>query len=242
MIAIIIDDLGNQKLAGERTVALPGPVVCAVMPHTTYSSYLADQAHAAGKEVLLHLPMQGMDMDRFAGPGEIGLDTTRSSLSLILESDLRDVPHVAGINNHMGSLVTRHPGHMAWLMDEILAHGDLFFIDSYTTAASIAYETAVEKGIPAARRNIFLDHVESEEAIARQFERLKAEARRSGYAIGIGHPHDTTLRFLQRVLPLLDQQGFSFVPVSRIVEHQTMLNAPLRVAEPDAVRSRMEPS
>ena len=216
MIAIIIDDLGNQKLLGERTVNLPGPVACAIMPHTAYSTHLAELAHRAGKEVILHLPMQGMDMQRIAGPGEISLDTTAQHLEVILSADLQDVPHAVGINNHMGSLITQHPGHMRWLMDDLNKRGDLFFVDSYTTAASVAYAAALDAGIASARRDVFLDN-EAGSDIAAAFEQLKAEARAKGSAIGIGHPYAPTLSFLEQALPLLADQGFVLVPVGRLV-------------------------
>ena len=218
LIAIIIDDLGNQRAKGERVIALPGPVACAVMPHTAYGTYLAEKAYAAGKEVLLHLPMQPIEMERIAGPDQIRLDTDRSNLRRILNADLDDVPHTVGVNNHMGSLITRHPGHMEWLMDELKIRGDLFFIDSYTTASSVAHEMAIEKGVPTARRTVFLDTDISAANVASEFERLKQEARKRGYAIAIGHPYPVTLDYLEKALPLLAEQGFQLVPVSRIVE------------------------
>jgi polysaccharide deacetylase 2 family uncharacterized protein YibQ len=220
LIAIIIDDLGNQRESGNRVIALPGPVVCAVMPHTAYANYLAEAAHAAGKEVMLHLPMQSVEMERFTGPGEISLDNDQRDMQRILSADLKEVPHTVGVNNHMGSLITRHPGHMEWLMDELSRRGDLYFIDSYTTAASVAYQMAVEKGVPAARRNVFLDNEMSTTNIAKEFERLKSEAKEQGFAIGIGHPYPITLAYLEKALPLLAEQGFRLVPVSTIVELQ----------------------
>jgi hypothetical protein len=145
LIAVIIDDLGNQRTAGERTVALEGPVACAIMPHTRHATYLAERAFAAGKEVMLHLPMQPMQMQRIAGPGEISLDTKRRQLDHILQTDLNSVPHAVGVNNHMGSLITRHPGHMRWLMEELSRRGDLFFVDSYTTPSSVAIQNGSRK-------------------------------------------------------------------------------------------------
>jgi polysaccharide deacetylase 2 family uncharacterized protein YibQ len=220
LIAIIIDDLGNQRESGNRVIALPGPVVCAVMPHTAYANSRAEAAPAAGKEVRLHLPMQSVEMERFTGPGEISLDNDQRDMQRILSADLKEVPHTVGVNNHMGSLITRHPGHMEWLMDELSRRGDLYFIDSYTTAASVAYQMAVEKGVPAARRNVFLDNEMSTTNIAKEFERLKSEAMEQGFAIGIGHPYPVTLAYLEKALPLLAEQGFRLVPVSTIVELQ----------------------
>ena len=231
-IAIIIDDLGHQLARGQRTIDLPGPVACAVIPHTAYSTALAERAHAAGKEVLLHLHMQSA-ADLPGEPealeaavelphtgGAIGLETSRSALEAILTADLADVPHSVGVNNHQGSLVTRHPGHMAWLMDALRVHGDLFFVDSYTTAASVAYAIAQEKGVPATRRDVFLDNERSADRIAREFERLKREARAHGYAVAIGHPYPETLAFLEAELPRLAEQGFELVPVSELVGMQ----------------------
>jgi len=225
MIAVIIDDLGNQRLPGLRTIGLEGPIACAIMPHTAQATYLAEQAFVAGKEVILHLPMQPIEMNRIAGPGEISLDTDRDALAYILEQDLRSVPHTVGVSNHMGSLITRHPGHMRWLMQELAQRGNLFFLDSFTTPDSVAYEIALETGIPAGRRHIFLDNVQTQAAVQFQFEQLKRRARTYGYAIGIGHPYPATLDYLQTALPALEQQGFQLVPVSRIITLQDTITA-----------------
>lgn len=217
LIAIIIDDLGNQLSAGRRAIALPAPVACAVMPHTAYGSMLAREAHRSGKEVMLHLPMQSMEMQRIAGPGEISLDNGAPELRQILERNLAAVPHVIGVNNHMGSLITRHPGHMRWLMQAIRERGDLFFIDSFTTPGSVAYAMAREGGVPSARRHVFLDDDPEITAVRRQFERLQTEARRRGFAIGIGHPYPSTLEVLEAGLAGLSADQFRLVPVSEIV-------------------------
>ncbi len=219
LISIIIDDLGNQLLAGRRTIALAAPVACAVMPHTAHGSRLAREAHAAGKEVMLHLPMQPVDMQRIAGPGEVSLDNGAAELRAILTTNLADIPHVIGVNNHMGSLITRHPGHMEWLMAELQRVGGLFFVDSVTTPSSVAYDVALEHGVPAARRHVFLDSDPAPAAIAAQFERLRQHALRGGYAIGIGHPYPETFAFLETALPALQAEGLiEIVPISRIMQ------------------------
>lgn len=218
LVAIIIDDLGNQLRAGRRAIALDAPVACAVMPHTTYGALLAGEAHSAGKEVMLHLPMQPMQMERIAGPGEISLENGAQQVQHILERNLSAVPHVVGVNNHMGSLITRHPGHMRWLMQALQKRGDLFFVDSMTTSSSVAYAMALEGGVPAARRHVFLDDDPSPAAVAAQFDRLLREAQKRGFAIGIGHPYPATLDVLEPALARLQADPrFELVPVSRIV-------------------------
>ncbi len=216
-IALIIDDLGNMLTNGNRAVALDGPVACAILPLTPHAERIASRAHAAGKEVMLHLPLQSIEEATAMSVGTIQLDTTRSELARILEHHLKQVPYVVGVNNHQGSLLTRHPGHMTWLMDEMRRRGDLFFVDSYTTEASIALRVARERGVPSIRRDVFLDNTPTREAIASEFRRLKRRAMAHGVAVGIGHPYDATLEFLEQAIPRLRAEGFELVPVSRAI-------------------------
>jgi polysaccharide deacetylase 2 family uncharacterized protein YibQ len=216
-IAIIIDDVGNRLVEGRRAVALPGPVALAFLPHTPNAQALAEAAHNAGKEVLLHLPLQALE-DRDPGPGALLLDTTEPAFRRIVQENLAAIPHVQGVNTHMGSLLTRHPGHMAWLMEELHAVGGLFFVDSYTAAESVALQLAREAGIPAVRRHVFLDAEISHEGVRLQFARLVAHAQEHGYAVGIGHPFVETMDVLEDVLARLDEFGVELVPVSTLVE------------------------
>jgi len=216
-IALIIDDLGNRPFNDARAAALDGPVACAVLPHTPYAARVARRAHAAGKEVLLHLPLQPVEQFAVTQDGMIQLDTTHTQLVRILASDLASVPYVVGVNNHQGSLLTQHPGHMTWLMDALHSRGDLFFVDSYTSEASVALRLARENGVPSIRRDVFLDHDPSPAAIEAEFDRLKKLAVTRGVAVGIGHPYKTTLDFLERAVPALRAEGFELVAVSQAI-------------------------
>ena len=217
-IAIIIDDIGYRLAEGRRAIALPGPIAYAVLPGAPRGSELADLASRNGKEVLLHLPLEAANHDGPVEPESIMLDMSREALHTAFRSALATVPNAVGVSNHQGSLITRHPGHMAWLMQEIRNRQDLYFIDSFTTRHSVALQVAAEAGVPAARRDIFLDHERSIAAVEREFERLKDRARLRGYAIAIGHPFPETLTVLERQLPLLEQQGFELVSVSELLQ------------------------
>lgn len=212
-IAIIIDDLGYQLRAGRRAVELPGPVACAVLPDTPRAAMLAEEAFAAGKDVLLHLPLQSVGYQGRVEPGSILLEMTHDELARSFARSIASIPHVVGVNTHRGSLLTRHPGHMSWLMQEISAEGDLFFVDSYTTRESIALKIARESGVPSVRRDVFLDPDRSPATVAREFARLKKLARQRGMAVAIGHPYATTLTLLERELPKLADQGFDLIGI-----------------------------
>jgi len=217
-IAIIIDDLGYQLAAGRRAIELPGPLAFAILPDTPSGRILAEAAHGQGKEVLLHLPLEAVEQQGPPEPGGITMDMTRSMFRDAFVAALESVPYAIGVSSHRGSLLTRHPGHMAWLMQEIRLHGGLFFIDSYTHHKSVALRIAEEAGVAAVRRDVFLDSDRSTAALAREFDRLKALALANGIAVGIGHPYPETLEFLERELRALDGENFKLIPISEALQ------------------------
>jgi len=216
-IAIIIDDLGYQLEAGQRSIDLPGPVACAILPATPRATKLAEIAFASGKEVLLHLPLEAVTEGDVAEPGRIMLDMSREEVARTLSANFKSVPHAIGVNSHRGSLLTRHPGHMGWLMEELLARDALIFIDSYTTHKSVALQLAFERGVPAVKRDVFLDPDRSPETVAREFGRLKDLAIQNGVAVGIGHPYPSTLLLLEEELPKLAGDGIELISISEMV-------------------------
>ncbi len=234
-VAIIIDDLGYRLKAGRQAIALPGPVTFAVLPGTPRGRQLAESAHRAGKDVLLHLPLQSVSHAGPPEPGGIMLDMGRERVRETFREALESIPFVIGVNSHRGSLLTRHPGHMRWLMEEIRTRDNLFFVDSYTTHRSVAMQVARETGVSALKRDVFLDDDASPEAIAREFERMKALARKRGTVVAIGHPYPSTLAVLERELPKLAEEGIELVPISALFAKpgrvQTTLNAGVPVSQ-----------
>lgn len=217
-IAIIIDDLGYSLTEGKRAIGLPGPVAFAVLPGTPRAGTLADYAYERGKEVLLHLPLQANSDDGKDEPDSIDLDMSRAEVDSVFDVALASVPHAIGVNSHRGSLLTRHPGHMQWLMEAISEHEQLFFVDSFTTHQSVALQLARENGVHAIRRDVFLDPDSDPATVAREFERMKQLARQRGAVVAIGHPYPATLELLEKELPALQEQGFDLVRISELVQ------------------------
>ncbi|MDR2878124.1 MAG: divergent polysaccharide deacetylase family protein [Chromatiales bacterium] len=223
VIAIIIDDLGYHPELDRRVVRLPGAVTCAFLPHTPYAPQLADLADALGKEVMLHLPMESVEY--MNNPGMLNVNMDRQSFARAVRDGLASVPHASGINNHMGSLLTQSPLRMQWLMDEIKLHRGIYFVDSYTSVQSVAWQIAAANRLPSARRDVFLDNNRDPAMIRAQFERLLASAWKNGYAIAIAHPYPETVAFLEAKLPALAGSGIELVPVSRLIERRTTITA-----------------
>jgi uncharacterized protein len=219
-ISIIIDDLGDSLPEGRRVVTLPGPVACAILPHTNNGPTLAKEAHDLGKEVLLHLPMEPVG-DGEAGPGKLETTMPTLELTFTFDYDLSTVPYAVGVNNHMGSRLTQDRAAMQTVMREIHRHGGLFFVDSLTTPNSVAAEVAREEGVPALVRQVFLDDDRRPAAINEQFDRLVNLARRHGTALAIGHPYPETVETLERRLPRLAEQHVQLVPLSVMLKTQS---------------------
>jgi len=216
VISIIIDDMGDRAREDRRAVALPGPVACAFLPFTPHAERLAQAAYDAGKEVMLHLPMQAIGRDH--GPWGVDMDMHREQFFAVVAAGLDSIPHVSGVNNHMGSLLTRHPGHMRWLMEKLVSRDEeLFFVDSRTTAQTVAEQLALEFGVPVARRHVFLDHDPRPEAIDAQFDLLLRLARQRGRALAIGHPYPATLDVLEARLARLDEEQVRLIPVREFI-------------------------
>jgi polysaccharide deacetylase 2 family uncharacterized protein YibQ len=213
-IALIIDDMGNRKEAGEQALALPGVVTYAFLPHTPYAREQATRAHELDREVMLHLPMES-DLGNPLGAGALILSMSHEAFIATLKRDLDSVPFAAGVNNHMGSLLTRDPTAMRWLMGGLREAG-LFFIDSRTTDATVAQQVAQDSLVATARRHVFLDYIRDGDVVHEQLKALVKIARRQGGAIGIAHPYPETLAVLAQELPKLEAEGIELVPASAL--------------------------
>ena len=221
-VAIIIDDLGYKLKHDQRALQLPGQVTYSFLPHTPQLKSLAENAHAQGKEIMLHLPMQSVE-PLFLGPGALTQDMSREAFKIAVLKSILSVPHVKGVNNHMGSLITSQKTHMKWLMEEI-ARTRLFFVDSRTTTETLAEETANQFNVANTRRNIFLDHEHNRQAIEFQFDQLVKLARKQGTAVAIGHPYPDTLDVLEEKIPQLKAAGIQLIPVSQLIHQQYLIS------------------
>jgi hypothetical protein len=225
MIAVVLDDLGLNRAGTNRAIALPAPLTLAFMTYAEGLPRLAARARRAGHELMLHVPMAPRDPAYDPGPNVLRAELAPAELARRLDWGLGRFEGFVGVNNHMGSRFTASRQGMAPVMAALRARG-LLFLDSVTSGASVGAATARRAGVPYAARDVFLDNEWSDRAaIARQFARLEAVARRRGSAVGIGHPHRATLEVLARWLPEARARGFAIVPISAIVRHRAGLGA-----------------
>jgi polysaccharide deacetylase 2 family uncharacterized protein YibQ len=218
-LVIIIDDIGHHLTPGQAAVDLPWKLNIAVLPYTPHGKTLAERAHRSGKEVLLHAPMSTIGSIPL-GRGGLTNELDEQEFRQILAENLLQIPHIRGINNHMGSDLTQRRIQMGWVMDE-LQKRDLYFVDSRTSHESVAANTAKNYGVPNLSRQIFLDNERNPRAIEQKLTEVMDQANKHGMAVAIGHPYPETIRSLKAMLPQLEARGIRLAYVSELFPAST---------------------
>ncbi|MBF0426585.1 MAG: divergent polysaccharide deacetylase family protein [Magnetococcales bacterium] len=216
-VAVIIDDLGYNGPVSEAMARLPADVTLAILPGGGHSRQVAHIGHAAGKEIILHQPMEPRGYPRLnPGPGALLMGMDRERMRRVLTANLEKFPEARGINNHMGSRFTGDSGGMGQVM-EVLAERGLFFVDSRTAGGSVGVREAVAHHVPRVQRDVFLDNVPQVKAINQQLARLEAVAHRQGSAVAIGHPYPATLIALRAWLSEARSRKIEVIRASQLL-------------------------
>jgi polysaccharide deacetylase 2 family uncharacterized protein YibQ len=215
LIAIVIDDVGIDRPHSKRAWELPGPLTMSFLPYARDLHEQAKAAHAHGQELMLHLPMEPMGRAD-PGPNALKVSLSDSDLRQRVTNALDSFDGYVGVNNHMGSRFTAYRPGMETVLRQFRARG-LLFLDSRTTSQSVGDQIAQELGVPSVSRNVFLDDDESPDAVRHELAETEAVARRQGFAVAIGHPHETTLQALAEWLPGLAGKGFVLAPLSAVL-------------------------
>jgi len=214
-VAVIIDDIGFDLRIVEELVRIPAPIAFAVLPHTPHAVEAAKLFHAAGKEILLHLPMEPHPYPGGSpGAGALMADMDAGEIRRQIREDLAAVPFVSGVNNHMGSRFMEDEARLAIVMEELRAKG-LFFVDSRTTADSRGKKSAGRARVRFAARDVFIDNAPGYAAALENLTGAFRQGRRNGAPVlMIGHPHMETVRAIRDALPFWQKEGVKVIPVS----------------------------
>ncbi|MFC1503796.1 divergent polysaccharide deacetylase family protein [Spirochaetota bacterium] len=218
-VAIILDDAGGRQAYQDKIRLLSRSITISFLPNMPGVKETAREYSDMGFPVIAHIPFEPFDPGKMEVK-DIFLLTTDNQKLLQLKMDLyidQNLPFIRGCNNHMGSAFTSDRDAMERFV-EIVKRKKLFFIDSWTSETSIAYEIMRDHGVPTARNSIFLDNKNNYTYISSQFERGIRKARRKGKAIMIGHiTMEATIDVLLDKVAEYEER-ISFVPVEDLVE------------------------
>ena len=217
-LTFVFDDAGHNLDQLEYFLRLPFPCTIAVLPGLRYSSESARRIRKAGKQVILHQPMQSVDLHINPGPGAVTPGLSAEQIKNIVRKNLEEIWPVAGMNNHEGSLMTADEAAMRAVLD-VVAEKHIFFLDSRTTARSVVAKIAKEKNMTVWERAIFIDNDKSRAAMETQIKKGLSIARQKGSAIMIGHVFTVELaQLLTEMYPTLIEEGFSLSAIAQAVQ------------------------
>jgi polysaccharide deacetylase 2 family uncharacterized protein YibQ len=216
-IAFIIDDWGQTTSNCKYLKDIKEPMAVSILPGLRHTKDVANCAKLYHKLTMLHLPLEALHNFDFYPPNYIIKTTMSPSLvTKIEEEDLAQLPSIEGVNNHMGSKATEDRALMKIILRNIKSRG-LFFVDSMTARGTVSSSIAQEMDVPFGKRDVFLDNVNTREAIIKQIIVLAQKAHARGYAVAIGHDRHLTMQVLKDEIPWLERQGFHIVSIKTLL-------------------------
>ncbi|MCF8085728.1 MAG: divergent polysaccharide deacetylase family protein [Desulfohalobiaceae bacterium] len=233
-IALVMDDMGNSLPRAKELLRLSGgEIALSVLPSSPYSVEVTRAARNRGADVLLHLPMEPKGYpESDPGPRALFVNMEQERIRSLLRRNMKEVPGLVGVNNHMGSRFTAARSPMREVLT-VLRRRDLFYMDSLTNPDSVGAELASRLGVQAIKRDLFLDNKKNVESIRYQLRKAEHLARECGNAVVIGHPYPETIEALRQWLA--DKDGdVRLCRLSRLVRAQNDLQATRRKADETA--------
>jgi polysaccharide deacetylase 2 family uncharacterized protein YibQ len=216
-IVLILDDVGFENQPLERAASIDARISFAVIPGSPRAQESAEYLASKGFEILCHLPMEPLDYPNVSpGTRAIFTSMTDEDIRALTAANIAAIPHVKGVNNHMGSRATRDRRVMRNVA-EVLVQSGVYFVDSRTAGSSVAAQVTRDARVPTGSRDVFLDDDPSEEAVRRQVRLLARLSERRDYVIGIGHVYPTTVRVLRDEIPRLSAEGYEFLFASEVL-------------------------
>jgi len=219
-ITIVLDDLGYSP-NDFSALSLPKEITFSILPFTPQAKRLAKAADQQGREILLHIPMQAKSNNDKLGKGALMQDMQENEFKEKLRQSLHYLPYAQGINNHMGSSLTELFEPMQWTM-EVLKEQGLYFLDSRTTAQTIAQSTALMSGVTALRRHVFLDNIKTQNAMNKQLQRAIKLSEKNKAVVIIAHPYPETLDFLKQLFKK-QQNNFKLAALNQLIPKRQRL-------------------
>lgn len=219
-IVIVIDDVGYNLEELQPFLDLPFPVTLAVLPGVAHSAEAAARIRASGKELILHQPMQALGGND-PGPGAIYVSMSEDEAKAALTENIDSLGEISGVNNHMGSAVTRD-GRLMRVVLSLVKERGLYYLDSLTTAGTVTATVGADLAMNTWERDVFLDNSQDRQSMIDALEEGMKQAKNKGNSILIGHVwSDDLARTLMELYPRLVEEGYSLTSISKLMLEET---------------------
>lgn len=214
-LIFVFDDAGHNLEQLQYFLDLPFPCTIAVLPKLPNSRETARRIRAAGKELILHQPMQALDPNIDPGKGAVKPGMSREEIKKIVASNVEEIGPIAGMNNHEGSLITSDEEAMEAVL-ELCREKNIYFLDSRTSSKSVVPQAAKKLNMSIWERAVFLDNKKDKAYMKKQIIDGLEIASQRGEAIMIGHVFTVDLAILlKEMYSDLTQEGYTFSTISK---------------------------
>lgn len=214
-LIFVFDDAGHNLEQLQYFLDLPFPCTIAVLPKLPNSRETARRIRAAGKELILHQPMQALNPNINPGDGAVKPGMDREEIKKIVASNVEEIGPIAGMNNHEGSLITSDEKAMEAVL-ELCREKNIYFLDSRTSSKSVVPQVAKKLNMNIWERAVFLDNKKDKAYMKKQIIEGLEIASQRGEAIMIGHVFTVDLAILlKEMYSDLTQEGYTFSTISK---------------------------
>lgn len=209
-LAIIIDDVQTKRDVDAIKKMHLNVTMSFLPPRSARPNSAKLAAHE--KFYMVHLPMEAMHFSA-EEPDTLRVGDSQQKISQKIAQIKKEFPRVHYINNHTGSKFTSNEIAMNRLIFALNTN-HIHFIDSRTTAKTMAPKVMRNFGLKYVARDVFLDHHMDKAYVKKQIKEAVKIAKERGHAIAIGHPHKNTLEAIEESKNLF--KDVELVPVYKV--------------------------
>ena len=193
-IAIVIDDVSTQAQK-DKILSLGFKINMAFLPPTKTHPDSAKIARSLSFH-MIHFPMQASSAFKGEEINTLNVNDSYETIEKRVKQLREWYPNAVYTNNHTGSVFTENDEAVDKLFRALKKY-NFIFVDSRTSAKSVAKKYAKKYDMPYIVRNTFIDNDRDVKSIQNQLKKAIEIAKKQGYAIAIGHPHSITLEVLK---------------------------------------------
>ncbi|AXX88817.1 divergent polysaccharide deacetylase family protein [Arcobacter suis] len=193
-IVILIDDVTTQAQK-DKILSMGYKINMAFLPPTKTHPDSAKIAQSLSFH-MIHFPMQASSAFKGEEINTLKITDSYETIEKRVKQLREWYPNAIYTNNHTGSVFTENDEAVDKLFRALKKY-NFIFVDSRTSAKSVAKKYAKKYDMPYIVRNTFIDNDRDYKSIENQLKKAIEIAKRQGYAIAIGHPHNVTLEVLK---------------------------------------------
>ncbi|HEY2954957.1 MAG TPA: divergent polysaccharide deacetylase family protein [Candidatus Eisenbacteria bacterium] len=225
-LAIVLYGFGDDTRLAAEFFALPAPFAVALAPGGKASAALFRDAHARGREVVLHLPLEPINYPQVdPGPGTVLVTMPPARIAALVHRYIEQARPVIAVANHMGSLATQDMTVMKAVYHQLRRSG-LPFVHVNPAAGAVCRDLAADLGVAYNEPDAMIDseaRLADPKALDQRWSRLIADARGRERTVVWLRATPLTLRWLAPALQGKRLAGVSLAPLSALIRKPTVL-------------------